>query len=166
MKRELILNIDGEEVTVTAVRDGESIHVEREGTAYSVRVVAESIVGVTAMVQSPTGSAPAGVSGAPSRATPTGASATSSRPAAAAATTASSVRGNTGIGQVVAPMTGVIDQVVASEGAVVAEGDVVVILEAMKMYIDVVAPTDGTVRSIAVQPGDQVREGSPLLTIE
>ena len=50
-------------------------------------------------------------------------------------------------------------------GDVVKKGDAVVILEAMKMEIPVVAPEDGTVASINVNVGDSVEAGALLATL-
>jgi biotin carboxyl carrier protein len=156
MKREMILNVDGEEITVTAVRDGETIRVERDGVAYPVRIVAESIVGMHAANSQPTGSAPAATPVATtSPVSNTAARRGGSRPAAT----------NAPAGAVPAPMTGVIDQVLVAEGDTVTEGQNVVVLEAMKMYIDVAAPAGGTVSAISVKAGDSVKEGDPLLAI-
>ena len=47
----------------------------------------------------------------------------------------------------------------------VAEGDVLVVLEAMKMEIEVKAPKAGTVQSVLVAPGDKVVNGTPLVTL-
>ena len=47
----------------------------------------------------------------------------------------------------------------------VAKGDAVVIIEAMKMEIPVVAPEDGTVASINVAAGDSVEAGAVLATL-
>lgn len=168
MKRELVLNVDGEEITVTAVREGETIRVEKDGTAYTVRILAESVVGMQNAGTAPTGSVAVT---APAHTSSKGASPSrgNSSPSGAAPATPSSGGGAaaaaTGPGTITAPMTGVIDQVPVSEGTEVAEGTVVVVLEAMKMFIDVVAPTGGTVSAVSVHPGDSVKEGQPLLTI-
>lgn len=159
MKRELILEVDGEEITVTAMREGESIRVERDGASYSVRIVAESIVGLKSGASKPTGAGSVALSGAPNAPSP-GTIAPVSRPPASRPTAALAS------GTVVAPMTGVIDAVSVEVGAAVAEGETVVVLEAMKMYIDVVAPSNGTVQTIAVHAGDSVKEGDTLITIE
>ena len=53
----------------------------------------------------------------------------------------------------------------ASVGQAVKKGDAVVILEAMKMEIPVVAPQDGTVASIDVAVGDPVEAGALLATL-
>ena len=52
-----------------------------------------------------------------------------------------------------------------AEGATVASGDVVVILEAMKMETEVRAPRDGTVARVAVGVGDAVAAGDTLLEL-
>jgi acetyl-CoA carboxylase biotin carboxyl carrier protein len=56
-------------------------------------------------------------------------------------------------------------QVVVEQGASVAEGDELIILESMKMEIPVTAPCDGTVAELRVKPEDQVQEGDVLAVI-
>ncbi|MDN3563407.1 acetyl-CoA carboxylase biotin carboxyl carrier protein subunit [Paeniroseomonas aquatica] len=51
-------------------------------------------------------------------------------------------------------------------GARVAAGDVLLILESMKMEIPVEAPRDGTIRSILAAEGDQVEEGQVVVVLE
>ena len=60
---------------------------------------------------------------------------------------------------------GTVFQVEATVGQAVKKGDAVVILEAMKMEIPVVAPQDGTVASINVAVGDPVEAGALLATM-
>ena len=57
-------------------------------------------------------------------------------------------------------------KVVASEGDAVKSGDSIVILEAMKMEIPVVAPQDGTVSSIVVSEGEELASGATVAYIE
>ncbi|WP_240029326.1 biotin/lipoyl-containing protein, partial [Klebsiella pneumoniae] len=57
---------------------------------------------------------------------------------------------------VTAPLAGTIWKVLASEGQTVAEGEVLLILEAMKMETEIRAAQAGTVRGIAVKAGDAV----------
>ena len=66
---------------------------------------------------------------------------------------------------VAAPLAGNIWKVVATEGQHVAEGDVLLILEAMKMETDIRAAQAGTVRGIAVKAGDAVAVGDTLITL-
>ena len=62
-----------------------------------------------------------------------------------------------------APMPGVIVRIDVSEGDSVAEGDVLLIMEAMKMEQEIKAPAAGTVASIDVGVGDQVQASSTLI---
>ena len=64
-----------------------------------------------------------------------------------------------------ASLPGAVFKVEVSEGDSVAEGDVLVVLEAMKMEIEVKAPKAGTVQSVLVAPGDKVVNGTPLVTL-
>ena len=64
-----------------------------------------------------------------------------------------------------APMPGKILAVKTSVGAAVKKGDVVLVLEAMKMENEIVAPQDGTVASIAVSVGASVESGEVMLTL-
>ena len=64
------------------------------------------------------------------------------------------------------PMPGRILSVRAARGAVVRKGQTVVVLEAMKMQNEIVAPRDGTVREILVREGDVVEAGEVLLVLE
>ncbi|HHH40064.1 MAG TPA: pyruvate carboxylase subunit B, partial [Sedimenticola sp.] len=63
------------------------------------------------------------------------------------------------------PLAGTIFRINVSEGSRVAAGDVVMILEAMKMETEVRSPNAGTVQSVAVKEGDTVQVGDPLLTL-
>ncbi|EBS3362940.1 oxaloacetate decarboxylase, partial [Salmonella enterica subsp. enterica serovar Haifa] len=65
---------------------------------------------------------------------------------------------------VTAPLAGNIWKVIATEGQTVAEGDVLLILEAMKMETEIRAAQAGTVRGIAVKSGDAVSVGDTLMT--
>ncbi|ENU2132599.1 biotin/lipoyl-containing protein, partial [Salmonella enterica] len=66
---------------------------------------------------------------------------------------------------VTAPLAGNIWKVIATEGQTVAEGDVLLILEAMKMETEIRAAQAGTVRGIAVKAGDAVAVGDTLMTL-
>ncbi len=79
-------------------------------------------------------------------------------PAPAAAPAAGAV-------QVNSPMPGNILDVKVSAGQAVQAGDVLVILEAMKMENEIVAPQDGTVASVSVKKGDTVNSGDLLVSM-
>ena len=72
----------------------------------------------------------------------------------------------TGAGEAVnAPMPGNILKVNVSNGQAVKEGDVLVVLEAMKMENEIMAPKNGTVTQVLVQKGSTVDTGAPLVVI-
>ena len=91
---------------------------------------------------------------------------TGAAPAASvAAPAAGPAPGAAGAVSVKAPMPGNILDVKVSAGASVKAGDVLVILEAMKMENEIMAPCDGTVTSVSVTKGAAVESGALLCTI-
>ncbi len=68
-------------------------------------------------------------------------------------------------GSLLAPMPGTVVKVAVERGASVAAGDVVLVLEAMKMQHTVSAPTEGTVTELNVQQGSQVAAGDVLAVV-
>ena len=115
------------------------------GTAYEVTVEEN-------------GNASAPVAAAPKAAAPAPKAAPAAPKAAAPAAGAGSI-------QVKAGAAGKVFKLEASVGQSVKKGDAVVIIEAMKMEIPVVAPEDGTVASIDVAVGDAVESGAILATL-
>ena len=99
---------------------------------------------------------------APVAAAPAAPVAPKAAPAPAAAPKAA---GAAGAVTVKAPMPGNILDVKVAAGASVKAGDVLVILEAMKMENEIVAPQDGTVASINVNKGDTVNSGDVLVSM-
>ena len=85
--------------------------------------------------------------------------------AAPAAPKAAAPAGAQGYVVVTAPMPGKILGVKASAGQAVKRGQVLLILEAMKMENEIVAPQDGTVATINVAVGDSVEPGATLATL-
>ncbi len=65
-----------------------------------------------------------------------------------------------------ADMVGNVMSVVVAEGAVVSDGDTLVILESMKMEIPVITEVDGTVTKVAVAEGDVVQSGDLIALVE
>lgn len=86
-------------------------------------------------------------------------------PTPAKAPAAASAPAAAGSVKVDAPMPGNILDVKVSNGAAVKSGDVLIVLEAMKMENEIVAPADGTVASINVGKGDTVEAGQTLITL-
>ncbi len=65
-----------------------------------------------------------------------------------------------------APMPGNIIKINVSEGSTVKKGDVLCVLEAMKMENDICAPQDGTVAGVNVQKGASVKTDDVLVTLK
>lgn len=86
-------------------------------------------------------------------------------PAPAAAPAAPAASGSQGSVLINAPMPGKILSVKANVGMAVKRGEVILLLEAMKMENEVVASQDGTVASINVASGDMVEAGDVLATL-
>ena len=100
--------------------------------------------------------APAPVAAAPAAA-PVAAAAPAAAPAAPAVTGAGDA--------VTAPMPGNILKVNVNVGDAVKEGQVLVVLEAMKMENEIMAPKDGTVTQVLVSKGSTVDTAAPLVVI-
>lgn len=135
--------INGVEYEVTIVDiDGDTAQVEVNGTQYTVALDREVQPKVKPIVQPvKTAGAEPTVMRAP-------------KPAAGG-----------GQGAVVSPLPGVVLKMLVKEGDTVAEGQTLVVLEAMKMENNVDAPRAGKVTAVAVKAGDSVMEGDTLLTI-
>ncbi len=67
--------------------------------------------------------------------------------------------------EVKATLPGVVFKVVGSVGQSVKKGDILLVLEAMKMEIEIVAPQDGVISSILVKEGDSIEDGQPLVAL-
>lgn len=91
---------------------------------------------------------------------PAAAPAPAEAPAAPAATAAPA-----GGEQILSPMPGNILNVNVKVGDAVKKGQVLLILEAMKMENEIMAPKDGTITSVNVQNGSTVESGALLVTI-
>ncbi|MES9850308.1 MAG: sodium-extruding oxaloacetate decarboxylase subunit alpha [Candidatus Thiodiazotropha sp. L084R] len=86
---------------------------------------------------------------------------TSSAPAAAPAPAVAPATG----GEITAPLSGNIHAIKVSPGQQISAGDVVMVLEAMKMETEVRATSGGTVSQVLVKEGEAVQVGTPLLSL-
>jgi biotin carboxyl carrier protein len=126
----------------------EHLRITVEGKAYDV--VVEKIGGE----DSPAAAAPVVRAAAP-------APARAAAPAAAPAPKPIAA----GAGDAPSPLAGIVQAIDAAVGASVKEGDLVITLEAMKMYTPINAIASGTIKAIRVKVGDAVEEGQILYTI-
>lgn len=130
------------------------------GKAYEVEV--EEMGGAPAAAPAPQAAA------APAQAAPAVPAAPATAPAATpAATPAPAVGGPIPEGAITvkAPMPGKISALKAEAGKAVKRGDIILVLEAMKMQNDITATADGTLHEIRVNPGDNVKTGDVLAVI-
>ena len=125
------------------------------GKAYEVEV--EEMGGTPVAAPAPQTAAPAPAPAAPAPA-----------PAAPASTPAPAVGGPIPDGAITvkAPMPGKISALKAEAGKAVKRGDIILVLEAMKMQNDITATADGTLHEIRVNPGDNVKTGDVLAVDE
>ena len=112
-------------------------------------------------VEEGTGAAPAPAAAPAAAPAPAPAPAEAPAPASAPA----APQGAAGSVSVDAPMPGNILDVKVATGTAVKTGDVLIVLEAMKMENDIVAPQDGTIATINVAKGDTVDAGQTLITM-
>ena len=125
-----------------------------EGKTYEVEV---EILGGSVASVAPV-AAPAPVVAAPVVAAPVAAPAPAPAPVAAAPVAA-------GANDVACPLAASVKNVAVKEGQAVKAGDLLVMLEAMKMDTPVNAVKDGTVTKIHVAAGQSVQEGQPLVSL-
>jgi biotin carboxyl carrier protein len=121
-----------------------------EGTVYDVVVEKISSDNTAAPAPVVRAAAPA-----PARAAAPAAAAPAPAPKPAAASA----------GDAASPLAGLVQAIDAAVGATVNEGDLVLTLEAMKMYTPINAIASGTITAIHVKVGDAVEEGQVLYTI-
>jgi len=144
MKKNIKFELDGKKFSVDVERDGDVLKIERDGESILVNLL-ESSKPKQRPQAAPVAAAPA--------------------PAAAAAPAAAPVAHKAGAGDIIAPMTGIIKQIKVSKGDVVKENQLVIVMEAMKMDIEILARQSGTVADIYFVPGNNVKENDPILKL-
>ena len=168
MKQEVAFEYEGRSYTVEVERSGDTLVIESEGQRYEV-----TLSGAVRPRSGPS-PAPAAEQAPVAAATPAAASSPASpppaatpAPAAAAVAPAAAPRpaGGAAPGDVVAPMTGTMREIRASVGASVTEGQVLFVMEAMKMDLEIPVAIAGTVSEIAVTAGASVVEAQILARV-
>ena len=147
-------------------RSGDELTVEGEGQRHRVHLLREPAGEAAAPAtgqregqRAPT--VPKVTPAAPVAATPIAAA-----PAAPAAVHAAPApSGGNSAGALLAPMTGVVKEIRVSVGHNVQKGQVVLVMEAMKMDIDVPTPTAGIVAEVSVRAGESVSAKQQLLVV-
>ena len=130
------------------------------GVAYNVQVEETNAPAyVPAQAPAPAPVAPAPVAAAPAPA-PAPAAAPEAAPAAKAAAPSA------GANVLKAPMPGNIMSIAVSAGQSIQKGQVILILEAMKMENEIIAPADAVVAGVHVNKGDMVNPGDPLVSFQ
>lgn len=147
MKRKIAFTFEGESIEVVAERIGNLLTVQHGDQVYHVELVPESSSRQEETAQTAAPPAPGPASTVPDR--PSG-----------------RIVATGGSGAVPAPMTGTIKEVLVHVGDTVQENEQIIMMEAMKMDIEVVAPQGGKVAEIMVAPGDSVKENQTVLRIE
>ena len=151
VKRTIRFQLDGQIYEVEIERYGDRLTVTREGESYTVNLLGPA----AAPVGPASGPAPAPQAAAPASAVPA--------PRAAPAKPGSAQPGSAGLLR--APMTGLVKEVKVAAGSRVAKGEVVLVMEAMKMDVEVSAPASGVVAEVQVSAGQSVEAQAPLLSI-
>ena len=128
------INVNGTAYNVTTGPAGDTMSVNVNGQAYNVSFGAAGSNSVNAVAQ------------------------------ATATTDSTNVASSTGGQPVVAPVAGTLLRYAVNAGANVKKGDTVIIVESMKMELEVKAPEAGTI-SFTVQPGTQIQAGQTLATL-
>lgn len=156
MKQQVSFEYEGNAYAAAVERRGDLLIIDCGGQRYEVTLTGGA--GPAPAVASSAG-------GAPQPASPA-APAPAPRPAPAApAPAAPAPPGAAAPGDVVAPMTGTIREVRAAVGAAVTEGQVLFIMEAMKMDLEVPVAVAGSITEVAVQAGDSVVEAQLLARV-
>ena len=162
MKQQVTFEYEGRSYTVEVEQSGDTLVIESEGQRYEV-----TLSGAVRQRPAPAPAAAAAPSPAtpPPAAAPPAAAPPAAAPATAAPAAAPTPAGGAAPGDVVAPMTGTIREIRTSVGATVTEGQVLFVMEAMKMDLEVPVAIAGTVSEIAVAAGDSVVEAQLLARV-
>ena len=149
MARTIRFAWEGKNYEVAVERAGDRLTLIHQGTRYVVTLLPEREGKAVSAPAASTPSTVPAVASAPSR-SPASAPIGASGPAAAPSAEIDAA------GALHAPMTGVIKEIKVGPGQNVEQGQVVLIMEAMKMDIDVPCPASGVVAEVLIKAGDTV----------
>ncbi|MCD6122300.1 MAG: hypothetical protein J7K04_10735 [Spirochaetales bacterium] len=162
MRKRIRFQFEGNTYVVDVEREGNTLTLEREGEVYKVMLLPEEKP--QSLAERVAAGQPA-LTAAPAQ-TQTQAVPAASVPAAGEVEAAGETAAPTGTGEsIVAPITGVVKEIKSNSGMRVEKGQVVMVMEAMKMDIDVYAPISGVINEVFVHQGDSVRANQLLLTV-
>jgi len=147
MKKRIQFQFEDKIYIVDIERHGNEITIEREGEKYNITLLPEEKPKVVVNPAQPKHSTRSISSASSSLNTPPRSP------------------GTTADGMLLAPMAGVISKLKTSCKQEVKKGQLVMIMEAMKMYIDIHAPKSGVIEDIFVHEGENVITNQKLLTI-
>jgi biotin carboxyl carrier protein len=167
--RRYVIEVDGRSFALAVRETGaDTFEVDLDGRALAVRLVEEAVAPGAAIapdmdraLAAPTAAPPAlHTEAAPTQTGAAVAPAPLPRPGLANTATLAAA------GTLTAPMPGAIASIAATAGARVRRGDVLCVLEAMKMMNPIRAPRDAVVAEVLVRAGQTVAHGDPLLRFE
>lgn len=153
MKKQVRFELEGKTYQVTVERVGNQLALTHEGKRFTLSLLPSENEEKAPPRQQPYQAHPA--AGMPQAPSPMS-------PASIPSTPTASINSS---GALHAPMTGVIKEIKAGVGHSVEQGQVVLIMEAMKMDIDVPSPVSGVVAEVSVHPGDNVNTKQQLMII-
>lgn len=161
MSKNIKFEYEGKLYDINVTRNGNVLSIDHEGNSYLVSLAQPlgSVSAPAAPVAAPA------VSAAPAAAPAAPAPVKAAAPAPAAPAAAPAPAVSAGGNSEKAAITGTIKEIKVSQGASVNSGDLIVIMEAMKMDIEVFASHSGTVSAIHVAAGANVTEGQALIDI-
>ncbi len=138
--KKINFEFQGTKYNVEVERDGDNLVIKRDGKNYTVKLLEGEKKALREKTASPA-------------------------PSPAAAPKPASSAPSAGANDLVAPMTGTIKEIKVAKGESVEANQLLVIMEAMKMDIEVFAHTAGTVQEVYLGPGSSVKENQAILKL-
>jgi len=146
MKKRISFQFEGKTYTVDVERHGKELLIEKGGKVYHVNLLEKKNTYPLTYTQEKKEKAPATTSVT-----------TSSGPL---------TESTSSDGILISPITGIVNEIKTNTGEYVEKDQVILVIEAMKMYIHLHAPRAGTVKEIYINKGETVSNKQKLLRIE